>query len=241
MPDNISKSSIKQGLAQLLYQYRHAWLFAYALIYIPWFSYLEKTVTTKFHIITLPVDSAIPFCEYFVIPYFMWFGYVFFTVLFFFFHDKAEYYKLCAFLFTGMTVFLIVSTLYPNGHYLRPSAFAHDNFCTHLVAWLYSSDTSTNLFPSIHVYNSLGVHLAITRSRHFQGKRITKTASFLLCTAIILATMFLKQHSVFDVMTAFFMAAFMYHFVYNHGFQRAALALRNSLTARKKQPDVIRD
>ena len=33
--------------------------------------WLEKTVTTDFHLVSMPIDYKIPFCEYFIIPYFM--------------------------------------------------------------------------------------------------------------------------------------------------------------------------
>ena len=121
---------------------------------------------------------------------------------------------LCTFLFVGMTVFLVISTVYPNGHYLRPHHFERDNIFTHMVGWLYSTDTATNLFPSIHVYNSLGVHFAIMHSEEFKQNKSVRIGSFVLMSSIILSTMFLKQHSVFDVITAFVMAAVMYTFVY---------------------------
>ena len=50
-------------------KYGHAWAFLYALIYMPWFMWLEKTVTTDYHVIHVALDDKIPFCEYFIIPY----------------------------------------------------------------------------------------------------------------------------------------------------------------------------
>ena len=38
--------------------------------------------------------------------------------------------------------------------------------------------------------------------------------SLILCVSIILSTVFIKQHSVFDVLTAFIMGAVMYILVY---------------------------
>ena len=75
-----------------------------------WFLYLEKHVTTDFHVIETSLDDKIPFIEYFIIPYLLWFAFIAVTIGYFFFTDKAGYYKLTAFLFTGMTIFLIVST-----------------------------------------------------------------------------------------------------------------------------------
>jgi len=195
-------------------KYKHAWVFLYALIYFPWFSYLERTVTNDFHVIHMAIDDKIPFVEYFVIPYFLWFAYIAFGIAYFFFKDKHDFYRLCTFLFAGMTIFLIISTIYPNGHDLRPDTFTRDNIFIDTVKWLYSTDTPTNLFPSIHVYNSLGVHIAISKSEHFKKHKWVRWISLFLCMSIILSTMFLKQHSFFDVITGFVMAGILYAFVY---------------------------
>lgn len=224
----------KTTLKNLLYQYRHAWVLSYGILYLAWFAYLEQTVTKKFHIITMRIDLKIPFCEYFIIPYLLWFAYIAFGVMYFFFHSKNDYYKICAFLFTGMTVFLIVSTIYPNGHYLRPLAFEQENFCTGLVRWLYQTDTPTNLFPSIHVYNSLGVHIALMHSECFKDKKASRLISLVLCISIILSTMFLKQHSLFDVLTAFGMAAVMYYIVYREAYKKVP-ALLHAVSPKKRR------
>lgn len=213
-----TKERITNKFKALFQKYKHAWLLIYVLIYLPWFAYVEKHVTTNFHVIHVAADDYIPFIEYFIVPYLLWFAYVAVTIAYFFFTNKNDYYRVCAFLFTGMTVFLIVSTLYPNGHYLRPHVFERDNIFTRAVQWLYATDTATNLFPSIHVYNSLGIHFAICNSNAFHNNRKIKTCSFILMLSIILSTMFLKQHSVFDVVTAFAMAAIMYPFVYGKNF-----------------------
>lgn len=224
----------KTAFKDVIYKYRHAWVLLYGILYIAWFAYLEQTVTTKFHIITMQADLSIPFCEYFIIPYLLWFAYIAFGVMYFFFYQKEDYYKICAFLFTGMTIFLIVSTIYPNGHYLRPLEFERENVCTQLVEWLYRTDTPTNLFPSIHVYNSLGVHIALTHSECFKNKKICRMASLVLCVLIILSTMFLKQHSVFDVLTAFGLAAVMYYVVYRQAYKKVLVLLR--VGKREKSP-----
>ncbi|MDE6887101.1 MAG: phosphatase PAP2 family protein [Eubacterium sp.] len=215
-----------KSLKELVYRYRHIWVLSYCILYLPWFSWLEKTVTKKFHIITMEIDLKIPFCEYFIIPYLLWFVYIAAIVTYFFLCSKYDYYKLCAFLFTGMTVFLIVSTIYPNGHHLRPDEFAQENLCTELVRWLYRTDTPTNLFPSIHVYNSIGVHLSLIHSERLKEKKSIRMISFCLCVSIILSTMFLKQHSVFDVLTAFGMALIMYYVVYRRAYTKVPALIR---------------
>ena len=135
-------------------KYKHAVpLIIYAIIYMTWFVWLEKNTTGHYQIIHMAADDYIPFCEVFVIPYFLWFAYVSAVVIYFFFKDKEDYYRTCIFLFTGMTIFLIISTLWPNGQHLRPAVMPRDNIFTRMVAALYRTDTPTNLWPSIHVYN----------------------------------------------------------------------------------------
>lgn len=207
-------TELKSKLSSFFERYKHLWCMSYFIVYLLWFAYLERTVTTRFHIIHVALDDYIPFCEYFVIPYILWFAYVAWGFVFTATHNRDDFYKLCGFLFTGMTVFLIISTLYPNGHYLRPYYFTHHNFCTTLCGWLYASDTSTNLFPSIHVYNSLGVHFAVLNSKDLKHKKTVKIFSWILCVSIILSTMFIKQHSVFDVITALLLGTVMYNVIY---------------------------
>ena len=111
-----------------------------------------------------------------------------------------------------MTLFLLISTFFPNMHHLRPIVMPRDNIFTSLVQIIYRKDTATNLWPSIHVYNSIGTMIAVRRSKRM--KMPLKIASDILGVLIILSTMFVKQHSAYDVVTAILMAVFFYIFYY---------------------------
>ena len=194
-------------------KYKHAWCLLYAFIYLPWFVFLEKNVI-HYSIVDVALDDYIPFNECFIVPYFMWFAYVAGAIMYFFFTNKEDYYKLCAFLFIGMTISLIICTIWPNGHNLRPAVLERDNIFTGMVQALWSTDTPTNVFPSIHVYNSIGVHLAIMNSEALKNRRVIRAGSFVLMVSICLATVFLKQHSVVDGVGAVVLSMFMYRMVY---------------------------
>lgn len=211
-------------------KYKHIIPFAlYFLVYMTWFSWLEQRHIWQYQIIHLAIDDYIPFNEIFVIPYFLWFVYVPGVVLYLAFHNKDDYYRSAIFLCTGMTVFLLVSTFFPNGQRLRPLVMPRDNIFTQMVASLYRTDTPTNLWPSIHVYNSLGAHIALSRSQAGKKKWV-RVSSGILCVSIILATVFIKQHSVFDMLTAFVMAAAMYGIVYHYD---VLIYLKQHRTARR--------
>ena len=150
-------------IAALIHKYKHAWLLLYACIYLPWFCYLERTVTGNYHVMHAALDDLIPFCEYFIVPYLLWFFYVAAAVaiprsL------QARLFPAVRFLFGGMTVCLAIYTVFPNGQILRPLVFPRDNLLTDAVRTIYLADPPINVCPSIHCFNSIGVNIAIRRS-----------------------------------------------------------------------------
>ena len=183
-------------------KYKHgAWIFIYLIFYMLGFFIVESAGHRHYHVIHSVLDDMIPFNEYFVIPYLLWFVFVAGWVLWFVFgcRNKAEYYKLISVLAIGMTIFLVVSCVYPNCQDLRPTAFLHHNFFTRLVERLYASDTPTNVLPSIHVFNSLAVFFAVNSSEQLKKHGVIRFLTGVMAGLIILSTMFLKQHSVVDV------------------------------------------
>ena len=181
--------------------HKYALVGLYLFVFLAGFGLLELVVKEPKVIIHCPVDDWIPFCEFFIVPYMLWFPYMILAVIYFIFFNKNkhEYYQLAFNLMMGMTVFLIVSYVYPNAQHIRPTEFPRDNVFTDVVKWLYSTDTPTNILPSIHVFNSLAIHMSLTNCEALRDKKLIKAASFTLTALIIMSTMFLKQHSVIDV------------------------------------------
>lgn len=194
----------------------HCLLALYLLIYMPCFTYLEKHVTTNYNLIHCTLDDKIPFCEFFIIPYYIWFIFVAAACVWFFFKSQGECIHMGAYLIIGMTIAVITYFVYPNGlGDFRPHEFPRENFCTDLVRMLYKSDTSTNVLPSLHVYNTLVVVIAVFKSKtfpkHHTAVKVTVSVIGLLICA---STMFLKQHSVYDVIAAIALAAILYPLIY---------------------------
>ena len=191
----------------------------YFVTYFTWFYVLEHVDRLHYTVIHTDIDDRIPFVEAFIIPYDMWFLYVALVILFLFFTDMNEYRRCAAALCIGMTVFLVVSTLWPNIQHLRPAVMPRDNFCTDLVLKLYKTDTPTNICPSIHVYNTLCVMTGTLKcSARFIRRNAVRAANIVLSILIILSTMFLKQHSFFDVVCALALFAGIFVLVYHFGF-----------------------
>lgn len=198
-------------------KYKHGFvILIYFAVYLILFSYLEHRPVRAYHVVHTVFDDMIPFCEVFVIPYLLWFPYVILTVVYFLFFNKnkREYFQLIFNLMMGMTVFLVVSYVYPNIQHLRPAVFPRNNLFTQLVAGIYRTDTPTNILPSIHVFNSLAVYFAIHNCSALRNKKWLQRGSLILSSLIILSTMFIKQHSVIDVCLGTTLALFGYLLFY---------------------------
>lgn len=208
---------MQQRLRTFLSDYPHIWTALYFPFYLACFICLERMEARPYHVIHFPLDQLIPFCEYFIIPYFLWFLYIAAVFIWLFFRDRENFYKYIVFLYTGMTIFLIASAVYPNGHLLRPAEFDRDNIFIRMVCFLYQADTSTNILPSIHVFNSIAAHMAVVHTPGLAKNKWTVRGSRLLAVSIILSTVFLKQHSCVDVISGILLGMFMNDLVYQSG------------------------
>ena len=130
-------------------------ILGFCIFYLSGFSWLENRHISGIHITACALDYKIPFQEIFIIPYLLWFVYIAATVIYFLLHEDENFNALAGTLALGMTLFLVVSAIYPNGLNLRPVTFERDNIFIRLVQFVYKNDTPTNVLPSIHVYNSL--------------------------------------------------------------------------------------
>ena len=196
-----------------LCNYRHAALLLYFVPYMLWFGWLQGNARPE-HWAGSWIDTLIPFQEIFVIPYLLWFFYVAATVGYFLVCSKPDYFRLCAFLFGGMTVCLAIYTVFPNGQILRPLVFPRDNLLTDAVRTIYLADPPINVCPSIHCFNSIGVNIAIRRSELGRRHKAVRWGSEVLMVLICMSTVFIKQHSIADVFAAILLAVPFYFAVY---------------------------
>lgn len=201
-------------MKSLYKKYAHWLLLLYFPVYLAAFVFVEQHIPRRMHIIESALDMKIPFIEYFIVPYFLWFLYIAVGVVYFLLFEEESYKRFMYLIMIGMTVFILVSIIFPNGLMLRPVYFAHDNIFVDLTKFLYSIDTATNVFPSIHVFNSLAMHCVVAKSPRLRENKIVICISFLLCVSIILSTMFLKQHSVFDVISGMGLFCVAYSVIY---------------------------
>lgn len=211
-------------MKQFLLKYKHGLAFLYLPFYLLAFFTLEAMVNTdsEYFLIESKLDALIPFCEFFIIPYYLWFAYIIATFLYFFFTNKRDFFRLCLFLFLGMTTCLVIYAVWPNGHGLRPdlATIGRDNLFIRMLAGLYTADTCTNVCPSIHTLNSIGACLALFHAKALKEKKGLRISALVLTIAICLSTVFLKQHSILDVFAAMALAVPLYLLAYRPKYER---------------------
>lgn len=155
-------------------------------------------------IIETALDRMIPFCEWFVIPYYIWYLCIAGTLIYPLFKNKREFIRANLLVVGCMLLPMIFCTVCPNGIdiSLRPDfeTLGRDNFAIRLVQLIYLADTpARNVMPSMHVSVSWAMFFAVLQSKIMLKKPIYRVLSGILCISISLATVFIKQHSVLDV------------------------------------------
>ncbi len=178
----------------------------YGVFYMLSFHLLEQIDYEHYVTPYIWIDHEIPFIPWFVYPYLAWFIWVPGVLIFLLFNDELEFRKSRSMLIIGMTLFLAFSAVFPTKLFLRPYADPNAGITYWLLAQLYSADTATNVFPSIHVYNTCATLYSIFMSKAplFQNKYFRIFAS-VITVLICLSTMFIKQHSIVDVVGAIIM------------------------------------
>jgi len=147
-----------------------------------------------------PLDDMIPFCEYFIIPYFGWYLLIIGSLLYFMFYNTDNFKNMMKFIIVTQISAMAIYILFPSRQDLRPEVFPRDNIFTDAVKLLYSLDTNTNVCPSLHVAYSVGIASTWLKEKGVSYK--TKLPIVVFCILVCMSVVFVKQHSVVDIYAA---------------------------------------
>lgn len=175
---------------------------AYLPIHFIWYFILEAINVTEYTVVYSRLDDFIPFCEWFIFPYIIWFLYMAIPGVYFLFKDPEAYEKYLLSLFIGFFTCSLIMLFFPTGQELRPEIDPSGNIALWGVNFIYAFDTNTNVFPSMHVVGAMAVMFAMAKSKSLGKKVWLQIFSWILGITIICATVFLKQHSVLDIFGA---------------------------------------
>lgn len=195
-----------------LYFYAIEWVFPQEYYYPMW----------------CPMDDMIPFNELFVIPYLFWFIYMVGAHAYTFFVSVSAFKRLMYSIFLTFGMTCIIFVIFPTCQQLRPETFARDNILVRTMQWFYTTDTSTNVCPSLHVCGSFCAAAAFTDTKPFSG-RGWKIVHYGIAWLISISTVFVKQHSVIDTVCGLVMSAVVFALVYRPWRRRSPESVKLAL------------
>lgn len=143
------------------------------------------------------IDTLIPFTKSFIIPYVIWYPFIFLVLVYLCLKNTKIYYKTLFCLSIGFIVSYTIFYFFQTT-VVRPT-FVEDDILTKIVEIVYKNDKPYNCFPSLHVLTTYFVMKGISEVE--SNKKITLSVN-IIGVSIILSTMFVKQHVVMDVIFA---------------------------------------
>ncbi|HDR7616017.1 phosphatase PAP2 family protein [Bacillus mycoides] len=171
----------------------------------PLYDVLNKSTVHAVDVTTV-VDDWIPFVKAFIIPYLLWFPYLYGALIYYCFADRKQYYVTLSSVILGklacFSIYFFWQTTVP-----RPTVVGTDVF-SELVRYIYSIDQPVNCFPSIHVLTTFVIMLAAFKRREQHTLEYYILTFF--GTLIILSTLFTKQHAFVDAISGMTLASVLY-------------------------------
>lgn len=152
------------------------------------------------------LDDQIPFVPYFIYFYISWYILLFLVPMIYMKYDKKTLKKYTYTNFISVLVCGIIFIIFPTT-INRPSLEV-TSITTWLVNTIYYFDTpAVNCLPSIH---SLICFIFILCNIKANIKTSYKCIIDILSVLIILSTLFIKQHVIYDVLSAFIVSSITY-------------------------------
>ena len=152
------------------------------------------------HLIHAALDDRIPFLEGFAVFYVGWYGLIVLSLGWFLRYSIDSFRKLQTYIIITQAIAMVVYILYPSYQNLRPEVFPRENILTDVMAFLYRIDTPTGVCPSLHVAVSVGI--ASTWLREKKANPWVKAGIAIFCVGVCMSVLFVKQHSIVDVLAA---------------------------------------
>lgn len=159
-----------------------------------------KFFQTNPNYINYYLDDEIPFIGYFIYIYNMFYPFTLIALYYLYRKDKDSYYKGIISGTIGYLICDVIFILYPTIMYrpIIPKLSPITDFVINLT-FLYDNPP-LNCFPSIHCLFSFQVIYSFLSSNLTKREKFIITIVFLL---IIISTLLVKQHYIFDVISAF--------------------------------------
>lgn len=172
---------------------------------------MAKFTPFDYPVVNIKLDKYIPFIKYFVYPYMLWYITLFLVPYLFYKKDKMFYKVYIKTIFISLLIAFLVYIFYPTT-LIRNEILAID-LSTLIISLIYKiANPAINCLPSAHCILSF-VHIYITLMINGINNKI-KTIIIIQSILVILSTLFIKQHVILDVISAFILSLIIYIMTY---------------------------
>lgn len=170
--------------------------------------YLTKLIQEPPHLIGTSFDKSFPFCKYFVFIYNSWYPFLIISWYILYKKDKLVYKRFYVASVISMLIANIIFIIYPST--IDRASFIVNDLASFILNITYMLDTPINCLPSMHCMFCFTTLYAITQSKlNFRSKLVI----IIYLILIILSTLFIKQHVIYDVLLAFVISTICYYFI----------------------------
>lgn len=205
---NCNNRGIKKKMTKWIREHRYALLLLYLPCYLLAFFIIDG-LAAEHYIIRCPLDRFIPFNQYMIIPYAIWFFWFPGWLLYFLLKSREDFVKLAVVMFSGMTISLLIYVVFPNGVDLREPITGTD-VCSKALRLIRAADTPYGVCPSIHVSTIAAILLVIRDSKLPEFTPTAEGYCWVITLLIAYATMATKQHSIVDVVCGALLSVLLY-------------------------------
>ncbi len=191
-------------------KHKEVYLFIFYFIFIALFGLIQKFyIPDVSHLVTWEIDYYLPYSQYFIICYALWWPLVPFAFIFFFFRDIPSFKSLCFQVLVVCYITLIIYLVYPSYLDLRQPIYETD-ICSKAILWLRSIDPPRNVFPSLHVSETISICFVVYKSKDVLLNKYVKGIIYIVGFLIIISTIYIDQHSIADILFAGILAILFY-------------------------------
>jgi len=198
--ENMEQTQKNYALKGRLAGRKYMWMLLYIPLCFSAFMLLQLR-DVSYTAVYIPIDSSIPFCEHFALFYWAWYFLMAGTGVYMLIKDETGFRNYMLFLMTGFSLCLVTYLLYPTGQHLRPVELPNDGLFCRAMDFIYSIDPSINVLPSMHAVGSFMCAAVLIMSPEVK-KRAAKAGLGILSFMCGISTVFVKQHSLLDVIAS---------------------------------------
>ncbi len=181
--------------------------YAYAiLVFIPLYACYFALCRIREPVWTVhsPVDDLIPFVPAFIYFYFLWYLFISIPLIWLAYKSRTDFLRLTLYLVIGMIVCHAFFLILPSTIDFRVQAEAEiagkPGLTAFLCRFIYASDLPRNVFPSMHCFESVAIHIVLCHGEAGRKyRRFLYPVSLFCAVMICVSTVFIKQHSFYDV------------------------------------------